>query len=222
MAYRSAVMQVPAPGMTKRSSSDLSNRPGEAEDTRRLVLDKAARLFRANGYASTSLRDIAAATGTKAGSLYYYFESKEALAEEVLAQGIAAVEESVRTAIDAQPRSTDPLETIRIAMIAHLQALHAKSDYASANVRCFGHMPPEIRKRLQVQRTAYDDLWARLIEAAQAAGRLRPDLDPLALRYAVIGMLNWTLEWRHGNAGSLKALGNSFFAIAFEGARHGS
>ena len=46
-------------------------------NTRQHVLDCAARLFRMQGYAATSLRDIAAASGMKPGSLYYHFPSKE-------------------------------------------------------------------------------------------------------------------------------------------------
>ena len=203
----------------KDAGPEGARRPAPVQDdTRRLVLDNAARLFRARGYASTSLRDIAAATGTKAGSLYYHFESKEALAEEVLSQGIAAVQDRVLSAIAALPAGTDPLDIIRVAMRAHLQALHDKGDYASANVRCYAHMPPEIRTRLQALRAGYDELWTGLIEAARAAGRIRPDLDLAALRYAVIGMLNWTLEWRRPAGHSVKALAGNFFLIAFEGA----
>lgn len=102
-------------------------------------------------------------------------------------------------------------------MIADLQALHDQSDYASANVRCYGHIPPKIRKRPQKLRAGYDKLWADLIQA-DAAGRLEPGLDPVALRYALIGMLNWTLEWRGPGGPSPKAPGTSFFAIAFDGA----
>lgn len=87
-------------------------------------------------------------------------------------------------------------------------------------MRCFGHMPPAIKKRLQVLRNGYDDLWAGLIEEASAAGRLSPGLDRVALRYGLIGMLNRTLEWRRPGGPSLAALGNSFYAIAFQGAEH--
>lgn len=205
----------------KRPGFDFPKRLAQGDETRRAAMDHAARLFSANGYASTSLRDIAAATGTKPGSLYYHFESKEALAEEVLALGIAVVEERVKAAIAAQPPGTDPLEVIRAAMIAHLEALHAKSDYAAANVRCFRHMPPQVRKRLLAQRRGYEDVWIKLLTQAKEAGRLRPDIDLVALRFAVIGMLNWTLEWRRADSGPLKALGNSFFEMAFEGARRG-
>ena len=59
--------------------------------------------MRRNGYASTSLRDIAAATGMKAGSLYYHFASKEELAETVMVKGIDLVRAAVQKALEARP-----------------------------------------------------------------------------------------------------------------------
>lgn len=188
------------------------------ERTRRTILDHAARLFRARGYASTSLRDIATATGMKAGSIYYHFDSKEALAETVMVQGIALVEERVRSAIAAVPEGTDPLVVIKAAMTAHMQALHESGDYASANIRCYSHVPDDMKKRLRKVRATYDDLWGDLIEAAARAGRLAPGIDTRALRYALIGMMNWTLEWRRPADDSPDALAGQLYRVAFEGA----
>ena len=79
--------------MTRRASRGAAV-PAKTppDDTRRQILDAAAKLLRQNGYASTSLRDIAAATGMKAGSLYYHFASKEEIAETVMAEGIDLVQ----------------------------------------------------------------------------------------------------------------------------------
>ena len=45
------------------------------------ILEKAARLFLERGYKSTSVRDIAFATGIEASSLYSHFPSKESILE---------------------------------------------------------------------------------------------------------------------------------------------
>jgi AcrR family transcriptional regulator len=203
--------------MDMKPKPDQSRKAGTPDGTRRTILDKAASLFRAHGYASTSLRDIAAATGMKAGSIYYHYDSKEDLAEEVLSQGIALVENQVKAAIDALAADADPLEVIRIAMIAHLQALHERGDYASANIRCYNHVPSDVKKRLRKIRASYEEYWEGLIARASAAGRLKDGTDLVALRYALIGMLNWTLEWRKSSSPTPKDLGEAFFRIAFTG-----
>lgn len=54
---------------------------GQAELTRAVILDAALRLFAEQGFAATSIRDIAAAAGLREGSLYYHFDSKAELLE---------------------------------------------------------------------------------------------------------------------------------------------
>ena len=52
-------------------------------DGRQRVLNAAAERFVAQGYAATTLRQIAADVGIKAGSIYHHFPSKDALIESV-------------------------------------------------------------------------------------------------------------------------------------------
>ena len=70
------------------------------EKTRLRILDAAAKTFRDKGYSATRLADIAAAAGTKAGSLYYHFDSKEQLLDAVLERGHGRVAKTVRERID--------------------------------------------------------------------------------------------------------------------------
>ncbi len=68
----------------------------KSQKTRERVLDAAAKIFRQKGYAATRLADIAAAADTQAGSLYYHFDSKEQLLDEVLERGHGRVAETRR------------------------------------------------------------------------------------------------------------------------------
>ena len=52
------------------------------------MLDAAAERLVAQGYTATTLREIAADIGIKAGSIYHHFESKEDLFIEVFSRGI--------------------------------------------------------------------------------------------------------------------------------------
>jgi AcrR family transcriptional regulator len=51
----------------------------EARNTRERILDAALERFAAQGYAATSLRQIAQAVGIKESAIYAHFESKEAV-----------------------------------------------------------------------------------------------------------------------------------------------
>jgi AcrR family transcriptional regulator len=187
-------------------------------DTRRQVLNHAARLLCQNGYAFTSLRDIANAAGMKAGSIYYHFDSKETLAETVMNEGIEFVRASVKEALAARPKNSDPLEDIGVAIKAHLRALRDSGDYASANIRCFAHVPDDMKRRLRRVRQRYDADWRKLIGRARLAKRLADHVDDEALRYGLLGAMNWTLEWLRSGGPTPDDLGEMFFQIMFQGA----
>lgn len=53
-------------------------------ERRRELLDTAAEVFAAQGYNATTVRKIADAAGMLAGSLYYHFDSKESMLDEIL------------------------------------------------------------------------------------------------------------------------------------------
>ena len=55
-------------------------------ETKNNILDSATELFALKGFAAVTMRDIAEAVGIKAGSIYYFFDSKEALIEAVLSR----------------------------------------------------------------------------------------------------------------------------------------
>lgn len=53
------------------------------DDKRRIILDAALRVFADRGYHGTAVPEVAAAAGVGTGTLYRYFEHKEALVNEV-------------------------------------------------------------------------------------------------------------------------------------------
>jgi AcrR family transcriptional regulator len=53
-------------------------------DAREAILDAAARLFAANGYAATGTREIATEVGLRQASLFHYFPRKEDILAELL------------------------------------------------------------------------------------------------------------------------------------------
>jgi len=58
--------------------------PRSAKVTKQLILDEAYKLFRRKGFARVSMDEIAGAAGVTKRTLYYHFESKDALLAAVL------------------------------------------------------------------------------------------------------------------------------------------
>lgn len=81
-------------------------RPNE---TRVKILDAAAECFARKGYFSTSVEEIAADAGVAKGSVYYNFESKEALLYGVIEWGIGIIEGESRRILDDGGQDEDIL-----------------------------------------------------------------------------------------------------------------
>jgi len=167
----------------------------KSDRTRRRILDTAAQEFRQRGYAGTKVNDIAFAANMRAASIYYYFESKDQLFEEVLEIGMKLVFGAVRKAVEAVPPSGGHCAQLLAGVEAHLTMLHEYGDYSSANIRNFGQTPVEIQQRQAAQRDAYGEYWRELLTEAQKAGAIRADANLSLLRMFLFGAMNWTLEW---------------------------
>ena len=174
---------------------DVNKRAKRTGDSRQQILDVAAKLFRARGYTETSLRDIGRRAGMKAGSLYHHFASKEELAAEVLRIGVRKVHHAVVLAIEALGTEADVKSRLRAAMVAHLETLLDESDYTSAHIHCFPYVPEGLRSQLSSERKEYEEVWRKLLDKAAAEGALAPGVDRTAARLAILGALNWSLEW---------------------------
>jgi TetR/AcrR family transcriptional regulator, cholesterol catabolism regulator len=187
-------------------------------DLRPIILHAAATLFREHGYAATSLRDIAATVGIKAGSIYYHFPSKELIAVEVLKEGIRVVSEAVDHALQALPAAAGPLARLEVAMSTHLSALLEKSVFTSAHIRLFSYVPPEVRAQVQIVRTSYDSRWRELVDGVAKSGLLRDAVDASAFRLAILGALNWSLEWYQRGGVSASTIAARWFDLFTRGA----
>lgn len=193
----------------------------KSERTRKRILDSAARVFRRDGHAAR-LSDIAAEAGMQTGSLYYHFDSREDLVEEVLQIGLDAAWTQVCEALAALPATATPRQRLETAIRAHATAILDTSDYSAANTRLFSMASPGVRERHYVQQQRYGEHFHELISAAVASGELRADLDLPVARMLLFGAMNWTIEWYRPDSGrSTELVIDHLVAMVFEGLAFG-
>jgi AcrR family transcriptional regulator len=171
------------------------NDESKSSRTRQRILDAAAACFSELGYAGVNLRRIAARAKMKAGSLYYHFDSKDELVEEVIRVGLDTAVRATRGAVQVLGADADPIVKLRAAIAAHLATILAESDYASADLRILAQLPEPIRKRHLERQRQYGAFWSSLLQSAAASGRLRRDLNLSVVRMLLLGALNWSVEW---------------------------
>jgi AcrR family transcriptional regulator len=170
------------------------------------ILDAAARLFRAQGFQGTSVRDIVRAVDMLPGSLYYHFATKEELLAEVYAEGVRRISARVRAAIEPL---ADPWARLEAACIAHLEAILEDDDYAQVVIRVRPGDAPAAQPRLTALRDEYEALFTRLV----ASLRLPRGTDRRTLRLMLLGALNWSQTWYQPGRDSPKTIARRFVAL---------
>jgi AcrR family transcriptional regulator len=156
---------------------------------RAAIRDAAAQLFAEQGYASTSVADIAAACGVSKALLYHYYADKEHLLYDIAASYV----EGLR-------RIVAEVESERLPAAAHLRRLIARfmTEYEHSAAR----------HRVLVQDVKYLSRphRARIVAAQRAVvARFAAAVAPLAphaqatwhgpLAMVLFGMMNWTFTW---------------------------
>ena len=89
------------------------------EATREAVLTAATTLFGKNGFAATTIDDVAAAAGVAKGAVYHHFPNKEAVFDAVLQRTSAAMAARIQAEVS---RSPDVLTMLTHGTKAYFQA----------------------------------------------------------------------------------------------------
>lgn len=193
---------------------------GERDDgNRRLeLITAAARLFRRQGFAATSTRDIAAAVGMHSGSPFYHFKSKDALLFAVIEEGMHSAITRQTQALDAAALATvgDPLAQIRALIRSHFETLLGPgNDFVP--VMLYENRSLSARQRSLVAKlqTEYESVWTPILQALHDSGHLRA---PVKLsRLLILGALNWSVQWFDRKKGaSLEELADAALALFFK------
>ncbi len=146
----------------------------------------AARLFAARGYDATSVREIVEAAGVTKPTLYYYYGSKEGLAQALLTQPVSAL----IAALEREAEHGDP-ETAPAAMLeanfAFCRDNPSRSKFLYALF--FGPLGCSLAAEVARFAEAMDRLWDAVASRLAAAGRIplsRVDRCSASLRGLVI------------------------------------
>ena len=153
------------------------------------LLARAAKIFAGKGYHSTTMRDLAAASGMSLAGIYYYVPGKEDLLALVQERCFGRVLAGAQGAVAG---ATDPLERLQAFIRHHVTFFAAHM----AEMKVLSHeaasLTGERQRRVSAIKRRYVDLLEGLLKD------LAPD-EPRAERsaaaYALFGMMNWIYNW---------------------------
>lgn len=174
-----------------KSLEQLPQMGGLDDSPRGRVMRAAAYLFRENGYASTTVRELAQVVGIQSGSLFHHFKSKDdillAVMEEAIRYNTARLEQAVA-------QNTGTLNQIRALIRAELESINGDTGTAMAVlVFEWDALSTDRQDYLLNMRKYYEQIWLDVLERAQHEGLIKH--PPFIWRRLIGGAISWTVTW---------------------------
>jgi AcrR family transcriptional regulator len=179
---------------TKSSGGILETPPARRDrseqklETRRRILDAAARVFGREGIAKATSSAIAEEAGVAHGSVFARFGSQEALLVAAIEDYGESTAKRIHEMIDAGAGTREVLD-------AHLAAIGEREDFYARLVAESGTLPSAARDSLVLMQSAIAFHLAPALEADRKAGRIKDMSLPLAFN-TWLGLLHYYLANR--------------------------
>ncbi|WP_338695521.1 TetR/AcrR family transcriptional regulator [Streptomyces sp. Q6] len=185
-------------------------------ERRRQLLATAAEVFAAQGYSATTVRRIADAAGMLAGSLYYHFDSKDSIVEEILRGFLDELWGGYDAVLGA---GLGPRETMQALVTESFReidrhgpavAIYQKESAALAARERFAFLAASQRR--------FETTWLTTLERGGAAGVFRADLDP-RLTYRFVRDTVWVAAswYRPDGRHSPEEIARQYLAMVLDG-----
>ena len=160
----------------------------------RLLLG-AAYLFHKQGYAKTTVRELANFIGIQSGSLFHHFTSKDDILANVMKQTIIYNHDRL---LDAIQQSDDPEQQLKNLIKAELISITGDTGSAMAVlVYEWQALSQERQNELLKMRNAYEDIWFEVIHQLRKLGKIKH--DTFIWRRLMGGAIAWTVTWYNPN-----------------------
>ena len=156
-------------------------------------LSRAAKVFADQGYHSTTMRDLAAATGMSLAGMYYYVRGKEELLYRVQERCFTRVLAGAEAALAAPGAgAADPLERLQTFIRHHIAFFAAHMAEMKELSHEAASLGGERQRKVSAIKRRYVDLLEGLLRDAA------PDdaaAERSAVAYMLFGMMNWIYNW---------------------------
>jgi AcrR family transcriptional regulator len=165
----------------------------EAGSRRQEIDAVAGELFHAQGYAATSVRDIARALDMQGASLYAHVTSKEELLWSIVDRAATAFEAGAEAAL-VESAAGDAVDRLAAFVEAHVEVITGDPERASVFVTEWRHLSEPHREEIAGRRDAYEGGLHSLIVDGIASGAFR-STDPAIAAVFLLSALNGIAAW---------------------------
>ncbi|MEU0627025.1 TetR/AcrR family transcriptional regulator [Streptomyces sp. NPDC005989] len=185
-------------------------------ERRRELLATAAEVFAAQGYNATTVRKIADAAGMLAGSLYYHFDSKESMLDEILSTFLGELWEGYDTVLAAQLAPRQTIEALVTESFREIDRHRAAVAIYQKEAR---HLATQPRfQYLADSQEKFEKAWLGTLERGVADHSFRADLD-IRLTYRFVRDTVWVAAswYRPGGLHSPEEIARQYLSMVLDG-----
>src|SRR5712675_2224571 len=160
---------------------------------RQAIPRAAARLFPHQGYAATSMNDVAGALKRAKGGLYHHFQSKDEILFHIMSHAMDITEERV---INEARRIEGAEERLRTLIRLHIEVVISEEDREITVMLHENHpLPAGFRRKINARKKDYVHFVENLIADVQRQRNSPARVAPRAAAFALLGMINWVYQW---------------------------
>ncbi|GLF98524.1 TetR/AcrR family transcriptional regulator [Streptomyces yaizuensis] len=196
----------------RKTQPQRASAPGR----RRELLSLAAEVFAAHGYDATTVRRIADEAGMLAGSLYYHFDSKESMLDEILSTFLDELWEGYDTVLAA---GLGPRETIEALVTESFREIDRHRAAVAIYQKESRQLAAQPRFRyLTVSQERFERAWLGTLERGVADGCFRADLD-VRLAYRFVRDTVWVAAswYRPGGGHTPEEIARQYLSMVLDG-----
>lgn len=155
------------------------------------LVEVAVELFARNGFAGTSIRDIADAVGRSVSNVYHYFENKEALWLAILERSVKSLPGELRGALAKAQHPRDRFEALVRCHLEVTEQYRREARIFFIDEERLSASGNKANKRIQREIL---EIYLGELERMKSEGLMvGDDLKVVALN--VLGIINWYLRW---------------------------
>lgn len=206
---RSAAAKQAAGGKKKPPVTPSPERRGE-------LLRIAADVFAEQGYNATTVRKIADAAGMLAGSLYYHFDSKESMLEEILRTFLTELWHGYDSVLSAP---LGPRETLEALVTESFREIDRHRSAVAIYQKESKHLVAQTRFEYLVEsQQRFEKAWLTTLERGVTDGVFRADLD-IRLAYRFVRDTVWVAAswYRPGGGHSPDEIARQYLSMVLDG-----
>jgi TetR/AcrR family transcriptional repressor of nem operon len=165
---------------------------GKGDQTRNMIIQKAAALFNRQGYLTVSMSQIMAATGLEKGGIYNHFKSKEDLALAAFEYSVEVTLARHREEMASRAGAIEQLKGILETFLGKGATVPGGCPIMNAAIES-DDAHPGLRDRARLAMDGMRGLVRDTVAIGIQSGEIRPDTDPDVVTTVLIATLEGAL-----------------------------